>query len=144
MTDITSKTVKILSFSLVAILLLAIPFCGVLAETATATEGTTDTAMGPAALVSTLLPMVLLFAVFYFVLIRPQRKKDKKVKSMLSNLKVGDRVCTIGGIYGTIVGIKDETMTISVGQSDTKLIVARWGIRNVEEISVENDAEALN
>ena len=97
-----------------------------------------------AALVTTFLPMVILFAVFYFFLIRPQRKKDKQVKEMLNNLKAGDRVCTIGGIYGTIVGIKDDTVTLSVGRDDTNMVLARWGIRSVEEVTIENDAEALN
>lgn len=87
--------------------------------------------------------MVLIFVVFYFLLIRPQRKKDKAAKEMLKNLKVGDRVCTIGGIYGSITQIKDETLTLSVGQDNVKLVFARWAIRNVEEISIANDAESL-
>jgi len=62
---------------------------------------------------------------------------------MLSALKVTDRVCTIGGIYGTIVSIKDETITLAVGQDNVKLVFARWAIRNVEEVSVENDSEVL-
>ena len=93
---------------------------------------------------STLLMMVLMIAIFYFMLIRPQRKKDKQVKDMLANLKVGDRVCTIGGIYGTIVNIKDDTISLAVGKDNVNLVFARWGIRSVEEISIENDAEALN
>ncbi len=97
-----------------------------------------------AALLTTFLPMILIFVVFYFFLIRPQRKKDKQVKEMLNNLKAGDRVCTIGGIYGTIVGIKDDTVTLSVGRDNLSMVVARWGIRSVEEVSIENDAEALN
>lgn len=88
--------------------------------------------------------MVLMFAVFYFLLIRPQRKKDKKSKEMLSQLKVGDRICTIGGIYGTITTIKDDTIEIAVGKDNVKLIFARWAIRSVEDISVENDSEVLN
>lgn len=95
-------------------------------------------------LVGSLLPMILIFVVFYFFLIRPQRKKDKQVKEMLANLKVGDRVCTIGGIYGTIVNIKDDTISLAVGKDNVNLVFARWGIRSVEEISIENDAEALN
>ncbi len=94
-------------------------------------------------LLSTLIPMALIFVVFYFLLIRPQRKKDKKVKEMLAQLKVTDRICTIGGIYGTIVAIKDDTVTLSVGQDNVKLVFARWAIRNVEEVSVENDSEVL-
>ena len=97
-----------------------------------------------AALLTTFDPMVLIFVVFYFFLIRPQRKKDKKVKEMLNNLKAGDRICTIGGIYGTIVGIKDDTVTLSVGRDNLSMVVARWGIRSVEEVTIENDAEALN
>ena len=97
-----------------------------------------------AALVTTFLPMVLIFVVFYFMLIRPHRKKDKKVKEMLYNLKAGDRVCTIGGIYGTIIGIKDDTVTLSVGRDNMSMVIARWGIRSVEEVTIENDAEALN
>ena len=88
--------------------------------------------------------MILIFVVFYFFLIRPQRKKDKQVKEMLANLKVGDRVCTIGGIYGTIVNIKDDTISLAVGKDNVNLVFARWGIRSVEEISIENDTEALN
>ncbi len=97
-----------------------------------------------AALISTLLPMVLIFVVFYFFLIRPQRKKDKQVKQMLDNLKVTDRICTIGGIYGTITNIKDDTITLSVGNQNMTMVVARWAIRSVEEVSIENDSEMLN
>ena len=97
-----------------------------------------------ASLISMLLPMVLIFVVFYFFLIRPQRKKDKQVKAMLAALKPGDRICTIGGIYGTITGIRDDTITLAVGKDNLQMVVARWAIRSVEEISIENDAEALN
>ena len=99
-----------------------------------------------ASLISMLLPLVGMGLVFYFMLIRPQKKKDKKVKEMLDALKHGDRVTTIGGIYGTIVGIKDDTITLAIGQKNaapTEMTVARWAIRNVEEISVENDGEVL-
>ena len=90
-------------------------------------------AMGTAgALIGSLFPLILMFVIFYFMLIRPQRKKDKKVKEMLAALKHGDRVCTIGGIYGTITGIKDETIELAVSNENTKLVVARWAIRNVE------------
>ena len=96
-----------------------------------------------AEIIGLILPMLLIVVVFYFMLIRPQKKKDKQVKDMLDNLKVSDRVCTIGGIYGTIIAIKDDTFTLSVGTDNVKLIVARWAIRNVEEMTIENDGEAL-
>ena len=88
-------------------------------------------------------PMILIFVVFYFLLIRPQRKKDKEAKAMLDNLKVGDRICTIGGIYGTIVRIKDDVLTIEVGEQKTQMAFARWAVRNVEQLSVTNDSEQL-
>ena len=88
-------------------------------------------------------PMILIFVVFYFLLIRPQRKKDKEAKAMLDNLKVTDRICTIGGIYGTIVRIKDDVLTIEVGEQKTQMVFARWAVRNVEQLSVTNDSEQL-
>ena len=115
---------------------------------AEATEAAGDAAAmdgsGTAAqMISMLISMAVLFIVFYFFLIRPQRKKDKKVKEMLAALKKGDRICTIGGIYGTIESIKDDTITLSVGGQHTEMVVARWAIRNVEEVSVENEGELL-
>lgn len=133
---------KSLNFVLALFAILFSTTTSALAETAPAANAAPATS--PAALLSTFLPMILIFVVFYFILIRPQQKKDKKVKEMLNNLKVGDRVCTIGGIYGTIISIKDDVFTITVGQDDVKLVFARWAIRNVEEVSVENDTEALN
>ncbi len=97
-----------------------------------------------AALATTFLPLILIFVVFWFMLIRPQRKKDKQVKEMLNNLKAGDRICTIGGIYGTITGLKDDTVTLSVGKDNLSMVVARWAIRSVEEVTIENDAQELN
>ncbi len=108
-----------------------------------AAEGTQQVS-SIAALATTFLPLILIFVVFWFMLIRPQRKKDKQVKEMLNNLKAGDRICTIGGIYGTITGLKDDTVTLSVGKDNLSMVVARWGIRSVEELTIENDAQDLN
>ncbi len=112
------------------------------ADAADAAGATATSSVG--ALIGSLFPLILMFVIFYFILIRPQRKKDKKVKEMLAALKPGDRVCTIGGIYGTITNIKDDTIELAVSNENTKLVVARWGIRNVEEVSIENDSEVLN
>ena len=89
------------------------------------------------------LPMILIFVIFYFMLIRPQRKKDKEAKAMLDGLKVSDRICTIGGIYGTIVRIKDNVLTIEVGEQKSQMMIARWAVRSVEQLSVTNDSENL-
>ena len=87
--------------------------------------------------------LVIMILVFYFMMIRPQRKKDKQIKEMLNNLKAGDRICTIGGIYATITGIKDDMITLSVGRENTSMVVARWAIRSVEEVTIENDSQEM-
>jgi preprotein translocase subunit YajC len=98
---------------------------------------------GFVSIIMSLLPLVLMIVVFYFILIRPQRKKDKQVKAMLAALKPGDRICTIGGIYGTITSIKDDTITVAVGVQKVPLVFARWAIRSVEDAPLENDSEPL-
>ena len=115
-----------------------------MAEAVTATGVPSEEVGGIVSLIVSMLPMVLIFVVFYFFMIRPQKKKDKQVKDMLAALKKGDRVCTIGGIYGTIEHIKDDTITLAVGKDHVNLVFARWAIRSVEEVAIENDAEALN
>ncbi len=62
------------------------------------------------------LPLVLLFVVFYFLLIRPQQKRAKQQKAFLANLKKGDRVVTSGGLYGTITGITDDAVTLEIAE----------------------------
>lgn len=107
-------------------------------------EASGTTAQGGASsLISMLVMIVLMVVIFYFFLIRPQKKKDKAVKDMLDNLKVGDRICTIGGIYATIVRIKDDVLTVEVGDQKTQMMIARWAVRNVEQLSVTNDSEQL-
>ncbi len=90
-------------------------------------------AANPMGMIMGLLPMVLLIVVFYFILIRPQRKKDKENKEMLANLKVGDSITTIGGIVGTIVRIKDEKIVIETGTKTEKQVMTmeRWAVRDV-------------
>ena len=134
---------RIFAFVLCLMLTLSVAVCAFGEEAAATAEGEAE--VSPvAALLGTFLPMILIVVVFWLFLIRPQRKKDKKVKEMLAALKVGDRVCTIGGIYGTITNIRDEnTVTLAIGPQDVPVVFARWAIRNVEEITVENDSEVL-
>ncbi len=81
---------------------------------------------GPAALISSFLPLILIFAIFYFLLIRPQSKKAKEHKQMLEALKRGDKVMTNGGIYGVIDDIDGENVTLKIGVgSDVKIRISR-------------------
>lgn len=138
-----SKLSRIAVFVMCLLLTLSVAAFA-MAEDAAAAGAANPEVSPVAALLSTFVPMVLIVVVFWLFLIRPQRKKDKKIKEMLAALKVGDRVCTIGGIYGTITNIRDEnTITLAVGPQDVPVVFARWAIRNVEEITVENDTEVL-
>ena len=108
---------------------------------ATGADSAAAAAAGTGSRISTGVMMVAMIAIFYFLLIRPQRKKDKQVKDMLSALKVGDRICTIGGLYGTIAALKDDTVTLTMGSLQNTIVIARWAIRSVENVELENDAE---
>ncbi len=111
------------------------------AADATATAATATAAPMGGELITTVVMMVAMVAIFYFLLIRPQRKKDKQVKNMLAALKVGDRICTIGGLYGTIAALKDDTVTLTMGSLQNTIVIARWAIRSVENVALENDTE---
>lgn len=91
-------------------------------------------AMGPApqgtqpggvqGLIASLLPLILIFVIFYFLLIRPQQKKAKEHKQMLDNLKRGDKVITVGGLYGLVEAVTDTTVTLKIAEN-TKVKVAK-------------------
>ncbi|GGG20133.1 preprotein translocase subunit YajC [Paenibacillus abyssi] len=87
-------------------------------------------AAGGGSLITMLAPFVLMFAVFYFLLIRPQQKKQKTRTLMLNQLKKGDKVTTIGGLHGTIQEISDDVVVLRVNDS-TKLTFDRSAINNV-------------
>ena len=69
--------------------------------------------------------IIIMMVVLMLVMIIPQRKRDKKIKQMLAAIKTGDRVRTIGGIYGTVTNVKDDVITISVGPDRVQLVFAR-------------------
>ena len=76
--------------------------------------------------------VVVLFAVMYFFMIRPQKKQEKQINEMRENLQVGDEITTIGGIIGRIVSIKDETVLIETGRDKVKIRFLRSAIRSVD------------
>jgi preprotein translocase subunit YajC len=94
-----------------------------------ATQGA-DAPSGPAAIVN-FLPLVAIIAIFYFLIIRPQNKKQKETQKMLSALKKGDRIVTIGGIHGTIHSVKESTVIVRVDDT-IKLEFSRSAVSSVE------------
>lgn len=80
----------------------------------------------------TLVLIALMFAIFYFLLIAPARKKQKRLQDMISNLKNGDRVVTTGGIYGTVVGISEQTIQLRIAEK-VKIDVTRSAIAGLSK-----------
>jgi preprotein translocase subunit YajC len=81
-----------------------------------------------------LVPLVLIFIVFYFFMIRPQQKKQKDREKVLDSLKRGDKIVTIGGIHGTVAGIDTDKKTVLIQVGDTtKIKFDRTAIANIEK-----------
>ncbi len=78
-----------------------------------------------------LAPLLFIFAIFYFLLILPQQRKQKKWQAMLSELKTGDRIVTTGGLRGTIISLKDDALTLRVPPDNLKLEVTRASVVSV-------------
>ena len=80
-------------------------------------------------------PFVILILVFYFFMIRPQRKRDKEERDMRNSIQPGDEICTIGGFIGKVVSVKDDTIVIESSADRTRLRLYRWAIRNKEGVA---------
>ena len=79
---------------------------------------------------STVIMLVLMIAIFYFMLIRPENKKKKEAQNLRDSLAVGDEVTTIGGIVGTICHVKENTIVIETGADRVRLEMMKWAIAN--------------
>jgi preprotein translocase subunit YajC len=79
---------------------------------------------------SGLIMMAVIFAIFYFILIRPQQKKMKEHKKMVDELKKGDEIITGGGIYGTVEGVAPDTLTVKIAEG-TKVKITRGSVAHV-------------
>lgn len=90
-------------------------------------------------LMGTLIPLVLLIVVMYFLIIRPQKKREREVNRMRSNLHVGDEIITIGGICGKIVKTKEDSIVIQVGADKTKFEMMRWSVSKVVDSVEQKD-----
>jgi preprotein translocase subunit YajC len=72
--------------------------------------------------------IVAMLAVFYFMLIRPENKRKKEAEEMRSSLKVGDKITTIGGIVGTVVNVKDDKFVMETGADQVRVELAKWAL----------------
>lgn len=88
----------------------------------------TDAGAGAASMGSLLIPLVLMIALMYFLMIRPENKRKKQAEEMRSSLKKGDQITTIGGIVGKIVHVADENIVIETSDDRVRMELAKWAV----------------
>lgn len=86
-----------------------------------------------ASVIMTVGMLVVMVAVFYFMIIRPQKKQEKETAKMLDGLTPGDTISTVGGIIGVVLKVKDDMVLIETGADRTRIQIAKWAVRKVEE-----------
>ena len=95
---------------------------------------------------SMIIMMVALFAIMYFLMIRPQKKKQKEEQEMRVSIQIGDEITTIGGIMGRVVTVKEDSIVLESGADRTKMKFSRWAIQTNdtanERLQAEKDAIA--
>lgn len=99
-----------------------------LADTATDTTGTST----GGSLITTVLMLVIMIGIFYFLMIRPENKRKKEAEQMRSELKVGDKITTIGGIVGKVVDIKEDKFVIETSADQVRVEFAKWALSTNE------------
>ena len=102
----------------------------------------TTTAASGAGLGSTVIMLVLMLAVFYFMLIRPENKRKKEAEEMRSAVKTGDRITTIGGIMGTVVHVKEDRVVMEIGADQIRIEIAKWAISSNDTADEAAKAQA--
>ncbi len=93
-----------------------------------------EDATAGAGMLTTLLTLVFFLGVMYLLIIRPQKRREKKTRQMIDAMAVGDEVITIGGITGKVVNIKDDEITVETGVEKTKLNFKKWAVKEVKEL----------
>ena len=91
---------------------------------------------------TSIIMIVAMIAVFYFLMIRPENKRKKEAEQMRSAVKTGDEVTTIGGIIGTVVSVKDEKFVMETGADQVRIELAKWAISSNETAVAAAKAEA--
>ncbi len=91
---------------------------------------------------SSIIMIVAMLAIFYFMLIRPENKRKKEAEQMRSSVKTGDKITTIGGIIGTVVDVKDDKIVIETSADQVRIQFAKWAISTNETAAENAKAEA--
>ncbi len=100
-----------------------------------------DPAANPLSSMTMLIPTILVIVAFWFILIRPQRKKEKADAEMRKNVQIGDEIVSAGGIVGFIVKLEENTVVIETGRDRSMIRLRRWAISENLSAKEENDAK---
>ena len=92
--------------------------------------------------VMSIVMLVAMFAIFYFMLIRPENKRKKEAEQMRNSVKTGDKIVTIGGITGTVVNVKDSRIVLETGADQVRIELEKWAISSNETAAENAKAEA--
>ena len=95
----------------------------------------TESVNSGASMMSTVVMLVLMIAVFYFMLIRPENKRKKEAEQMRSSIKKGDKITTIGGIVGTVVDVKESNIVVETSADQVRIELAKWALSSNETAS---------
>ena len=91
---------------------------------------------------NTIIMLVLMLAIFYFMLIRPENKRKKEAEQMRSSVKKGDQITTIGGVIGTVVDVKENNIVLETSADQVRIEFAKWAISSNETATEAAKAEA--
>lgn len=90
---------------------------------------------------SVLLMLAVMIGAMYFLMIRPQKKKEKQAQELRNSIEIGDEVTTIGGIVGRVVNVKEDTFVIETAGERSRMRFKRWAIQEVGKLSLESSGE---
>ena len=103
----------------------------------------TDTAVDPGnSMMSPIIMLVVMVAVMYFLLIRPENKRKKEAENLRSSLKTGDEITTIGGITGKVISVKDDKFVLETGADQVRIEFAKWALSTNDTAAAAAQAEA--
>ncbi len=100
------------------------------------------TAPAAASGISSIVMLVAMLAIFYFMLIRPENKRKKEAEQMRASIKTGDKIVTIGGITGTVVNVKDTRIVLETGADQVRIELEKWAVSSNETAAENAKAEA--
>ena len=103
------------------------------------TSGTTSPT---GSMMPTLVMIVLMVAIFYFMLIRPENKRKKEAEQLRASIKTGDKITTIGGITGTVVNVKEDKLVIESGADQVRIELCKWAVSTHETAAAAAKEEA--